>query len=107
MAATFYNISEAEMTAFLTEKGFVQISVPRTREMVFAKRVDSEGKMLSLRVFTGIVAGQSRGVGDDAIRVVLMQRDFQGKIYARGGTKRVNRVKNWKNNLTLRLKEFA
>lgn len=112
MAATYYNISENEMREFLEGQGFSQIKLPRTIELVFAKRVDQDDLPLSLRVFTGInPSGSSRAVGKDAIRVTLFMRtrqairfeDVPSNIIKLGGSKRVHRVENWKKNLQSRI----
>lgn len=102
--AIFYNISEAEMREFLEAQGFSQIRLSRTRELVFAKRVDQDNIPMSLRVYTGINPnGVSREVGKDAIRVVLFMRTRDGSIFKLGGSKRVHRVLFWKKNLQKRL----
>jgi len=105
----FHNITLAEMTFFLEPKGFTQIEVEQTYEIVFAKRVDVKGHQLSLRVFTGIDAGtdESRECGADAVRVMLFTRTEQGTILRVCGCGRVNRIKTWKKNLGKRLRDFA
>lgn len=104
MAATFYNITESEMTEFLSAKGFRKIELPNTVELVYGKRVDQDGNPLSLRVYTGINPnGHSRGVGEDAMRVVLFGKKSDGSIVKLGGSKRVNRVQTWKKNLGNRI----
>jgi Topoisomerase DNA binding C4 zinc finger len=104
MAAEYHNITEAEMNEFLAPQGFKKIVIPGTYEIVYAKRVDQGKNQLSLRVNTGInPSGQSRGVGEDAMRIVLFLRDETGKITKLAGSKRVHRVKNWKQNLQTRL----
>lgn len=104
MAAKFYNITETEMNEFLSAKGFRKMELPNCAELVWGKRVDSDDFQLSMRVYSGInPSGQSRGVGKDAIRVVLVKRDPDGKIYKVGGSKRVNRVETWKKNLANRI----
>ena len=65
----FTNITKSEMQDFLGTLGFAEISIPNCNESVFAKRIDKNGIPLSMRVYTGIVASESRGCGEDAIRV--------------------------------------
>jgi hypothetical protein len=102
--ATFYNISEDEMREFLEAQGFSQMKLPRTKELVFGKRMDQDNIALSLRVYTGIDPnGSSREAGTDAIRVVLFMRSRDGSIFKLGGSKRVHRVLFWKKNLQKRL----
>ena len=107
MAATYYDISEEEMNTFLTEKGFKQVALPNTREIVYGKRVDKDGFQLTLRVYTGIIKGHgSRSVGKDAIRVNLFNRTSSGNVNKVGGSKRVHRVQGWANNLQKRLDDW-
>lgn len=102
--ATYYNIIDTEMREFLESQGFSQVSIPRTIELVFGKRVYQDNLQLTLRVFTGInPSGSSRAVGEDAIRVILFMRSSDGNIIKLGGSKRVHRVQNWKKNLQSRI----
>lgn len=107
--AQYCNITVREMHEFLTPQTFVQIKLPRTAEIVYARRVDTDGKELSLRVYTGIdPSGNSREKGTDAIRVNLFMRipargDAPEKIVLVGGSKRVHRVHGWRENLQKRL----
>jgi hypothetical protein len=112
MPAKYYNITEAEMDAFLTKQGFARVSIEGTTEFVYGKRVDQDNLKLTLRVYTGIVpGGQSRAVGEDAIRVNLFMGIADGvengkpkwRITKLGGSKRVHRVENWQVNLQKRL----
>jgi hypothetical protein len=103
MPAEYYNVTEQEMADFLEPQGFKRVAIPGTFELVWGKRVDQDGLQLTLRVFTGIVAGQSREKGEDAIRVALHWRNETGKVIQVAGSKRVHRVKNWKDNLQKRL----
>lgn len=102
MSSQFKNISIEEMTAFLMPKGFQVISVPGTKETVFGKRMP-HNLPLTLRIYTGIENGVSRGVGEDAIRCTLFWRNSQGEVKKVSGDKRVHRVTNWKANLQNRL----
>jgi len=107
MAATYTNISKEDMEAFLVPQGFKALPLPGTTELVYGKRVDHEGLILSLRVYTGIwPSGESRAVGEDAIRINLFVRLPDGKIIKLGGSKRVHRVGGWKNNLQNRLNSW-
>jgi len=95
------------MAEFLEGQGFRTISIEGCFKYVWAKRVDRDGLQLSLRIYSGInFDGQSRGVGDDAIRVVCFWRDGDGAIHKVGGDKRVHRVKGWKANLQNRLDKW-
>jgi len=113
--AKYYNISIEEMNEFLVRQGFTRIPqemLPNTRELVYGKRVDAIGIPLTIRVYTGIdSSGQSRDVGEDAMRVVLFTKipDVQNpsKMVTKQlfGSKRVHRVAGWAKNLQSRINE--
>ncbi len=101
--ASFQPISETEMDLFLRDKGFQHVQLEGTLEKVYAKLVAPN---TSLRIYSSIVQGTSRQCGDDAIRVVLASRQKQG-IKLVGSSRRVNRTKNWRDNLQKRLDGWA
>lgn len=102
--AKYHPITMEEMWDFLVPKGFVSVELPGTTELVFSKRVDKDGLPLSMRVYTGIARGNSRPVGEDAIRVMIFWRDpNQDQIRRIATSKRVHRVLGWKNNLNDRI----
>lgn len=108
--AEYQAITIEEMDRFLTGQGFVRIDLPGTVEAVYAKRVHLAKNQilpLSLRVYTSIDAnGLGRGIGKDAIRVVLFTRDEQNRPVKISGGRRVHRVKGWKSNLSDRLRDW-
>jgi hypothetical protein len=104
--ANYYAITKEEIEDYLLPQGFQEISLPKTNERVYAKRVDHDKMPLSLRVYTGIVGEASRGVGEDAIRVTVFWRDSDGQIRKASGSKRVHRVENWKANLQSRIDHY-
>lgn len=119
MAAQYHNITREEMESFLLPRGFRQIFKPGTAELLYGRRLDfQDGKKiagmpaLSLVVFTGINPdGNSRTVGADAIRVAILFRDEkQNGILPEpigiGKSKRVHRVKGWRENLNDRLQNW-
>lgn len=82
-------ISLRDMDEFLSRQGFSVISnLPHTREVVYGKVV---GANLCLRVYTSIEGESSRGVGEDAIRTVLVAR-VEGEVKLIGSDRRVHRV---------------
>lgn len=97
-------ITRDEMHEFLVGRGFIPLTIEGTKELVYGRIV---AQNLSLRVYTSIVGGSSRGVGKDAIRTVLVTRingrgpDSEIKIV--GSDRRVHRVEGWRNNLQDRL----
>jgi hypothetical protein len=115
--AHYKNVTAAEMDAFLTPLGFKVVNLKkcdpndRTTEIVYSKRVDRNNFQLSLRVYTGIVAGESREVGADAMRATLFLRTWNPQkngweLVCLNGSKRVHRVENWQKNLKDRLDKW-
>jgi len=100
MAAKFYPVKKEEMAALLEPWGFDLIALAGVVELVWQK-IRPSG--VAVRVFSGInPSGVSRGVGEDAIRVELYYIR-EGVTYRIGGTKRVHRVENWRENLKGRI----
>jgi hypothetical protein len=97
--ARFQPISETEMDLFFKDKGFSHVLLEGTTEKVYAKLVAPN---TSLRIYSSIESGTSRQCGEDAIRVVLATRNPSG-IKIVGSSRRVNRTKNWRDNLQKRL----
>lgn len=98
--AKFYNISAGEMREFLqAEKGWRELI--QGREIVFSYNLKSNNN-ICIKVYSGILANnnQSRGCGQDAIRVCAVNvTTNKGWIK----TARVHRVEGWKNNLKNRV----
>lgn len=105
MAARYVNVTIDQIDGFLVEKGFKIIHPKNTVETVYGKRVQQGEFQLTLRVYTGINPdGNSRAVGKDAMRVALfLRRETDWEIVEVGGSKRVNRVQNWRKNLGERI----
>ncbi len=93
-------VTFAEIHAILAPQGFVEVQVPGTRERVFSRFVTTG---ICQRVLTSVVGDTSRGVGEDAIRVVLVTKLANGEIKLIGVDKRVHRVEGWRANLGQRL----
>lgn len=103
---TYTNITEDEMSAFLVGEGFRKLTLPGVSEVVFGKRVDSQEMLLTIRIYTGIFLGESREVGKDAIRTVLFWKSVD-RIVKIASVGRVNRTKNWRDNLKDRIDEIV
>lgn len=102
--AEYVNITKEEMEEVLSPQGFKQVSLPSTIELVYGKRVDVDGLMLTLRIYSSINPdGNARDVGEDAIRCMVMWRKEDGDVKKIGTTKRVNRVGGWRKNLQSRI----
>jgi hypothetical protein len=98
--AQFYPISRSEMSALVEPWGFALITLTGVNELVWAKK-RPDG--IEARIYSGInPTGESRGKGEDAIRVYLFWHK-DGEVYPVGGSKRVHRVKGWRDNLKARL----
>jgi hypothetical protein len=93
-------IKEAEMRTFLEGKGFSEIKLPDTKEIVFGKIMATN---VCLRVYTTIESGVSRAKGEDAIRFVLVTKNATGVVKVIGSTKKVLRTRNWKANMSARI----
>lgn len=95
-------IRSEEMASVLEPLGFKTIYVEGVREQVFAKRV---AKNISVRVYTSVCDGVSRGTGKDAIRVTAFAW-IDGGPKMIGGSTRVHRVTGWRENLQKRLRDW-
>jgi hypothetical protein len=105
--ANYTNITKSEMLEFLSPLGFSELKIPNCSELVLGKRIDKNGIPLSLRVYTGIVSENSRGCGDDAIRVNTFARNLNNECKKVVTCRRVNRVAGWRKNLQTRIHEVC
>jgi len=112
---SFTTITLQEMKDFLENFAsehpgkWYEISLPDTKEVVFAKVVRIQGLKLSLRIYTSITGEVSRNKGEDAIRVVLAWKDEKDPTRTPrivGKSKRVHRMENWRKHLTSRLEQW-
>lgn len=102
--ANYVNITQQEIEEFLLPQGFQKMELPNVKELVYGKRIDQDGLPLCLRVFTGINPdGNSRTVGEDAMRCYLIWKREDGDTRIIASSKRVHRVKGWRNNLDERI----
>jgi hypothetical protein len=83
----------------LEAQGFEYYDEPNAGEYVFQKYVDRGDKKITLRLYTSVSkwTDDSRDVGTDAIRLVVMGNGYK---YGEG---RVNRTQNWRKNLQSRI----
>ena len=105
----YTRITETEMDNILLENGFEAIDIPGTKEKAYQFEFDTKsGERFALRIYSSIDlrTGDSRGCGNDAIRVMVMWKN--GNEWTRiGSTKRVNRIQTWKKNLENRLNSWT
>jgi hypothetical protein len=131
---TFVRITQDEMLQSLEEAGgkWFPLTLPRTLELVYGRRVDKEATPLTLRIYTSLNPdGIGRDCGRDAIRVQLFTKitceECRGsgitheqaptractackgeKFVMRrvGASKRVNRTLRWQHRLVKRIKDW-
>lgn len=95
----YVNVPEADMRSMMEgECGFEQIKLDGTTELVFQRQVSStQGRVFpyAVRVYSSVAYGSTRGVGEDAIRVVLMntETDRPVKIMGEGRKNRDRKSK--------------
>jgi hypothetical protein len=102
----YCKIEESEMVSFLWEKGFSPVELPNCRELVLGKVVRKGDYPVCLRVYTSIVRGEGRDVGEDAIRVVVVTKHDKAGVIPFGRSRRVYRVQGWRNNLQNRIETW-
>ena len=81
---------------------------PENREVVYG-RLDTCGTMqVTIRIFTSLPAAEMtvRKRGADAIRIVVVGRDYTGTVHPVSKPKRVYRTTGWKKNLQHALKDW-
>lgn len=93
------------MRGFLSNRGFQEMELEGTRELVMGRRV---GEFISLRVYTSISRGSARDRGKDAIRVELywMDRANGNEIIHIGHSRKVLRIQTWRRNLAKRINNW-
>jgi hypothetical protein len=111
MPATYTPISRGEIEAVLLERGFTEALRPGIGERIYSKPVkETDRYRLAVVVYSSIAmgTGQSRNVGDDAIRVV-MEVSIPGRSTSKivQGARRVHRTQGWRNNLAKRIAEIS
>lgn len=102
MPPLYTKIELHEMTTVLEALGFEYYNDPYATEYVFQKYITRNDKMYTLRLYTAIAKynSDSRPVGEDAIRLVVLCND---KHYGNG---RVNRTQNWRKNMIARINKW-
>jgi len=99
MGKRYVNITKDEMEAFLLERGFQQMEIAGTRELVFGRVFTQDGHKVSLRILTAInPSGESRDCGSDAIRVQAFWM-HDGEPVPVGRFQRCLRTKGWRQNI--------
>ncbi len=105
----YTRITETEMDNIFLENGFEAIDIPGTKEKVYQFEFNTKsGERFALRIYSSIDlrTGDSRGCGNDAIRVMVMWKN--GNEWTRiGSTRRVNRIQTWKKNLENQLNSWT
>jgi len=112
--AYYYSIPIEEMEDELESYRFSPVDLMYrnrpVKEWVYERKLPNSPNHY-VRVYTGInrygqTAGESRGVGKDAIRIQVIYRDEKGETLV-SQTKRVHRVGGWRKNLKKRMLEVS
>jgi hypothetical protein len=101
MGAVYVPISKTEMHNVLTAGGFTEVKVDGTYEAVYERKFNSVPR-LAIRVYTSICEGSSRGCGEDAIRVTLVDTVLQRGV---GKAGRTNRVHGWQTRIRSKINQ--
>lgn len=114
MTKRYVEISETEMTALMEdEMGFDREFPPGTTEIVWQRQIESKSGdkfPYAVRVYSSVAYGSTRGCGEDAIRVLIINLDTGRpiKLTPQKGKagKRIYRTKSAMSNLRTRCREF-
>ncbi len=96
---TYVNVTESDFRSVMEEKSFTQVQLQGTTELVFERPVvkKSGPTGYKIRVYSSVAYGNTRNVGEDAIRVQLIDEktSYPVRIYGEKGRKvgkRINRT---------------
>lgn len=105
---TYTNVTANDIAVVLQPLGFVRMDLPGTDEIVFSKKITFEQAPTIIRIYTGVLraTGQSRPVGQDAIRVCL-GRLIDGHVRIFKTLPTVRRTGTWSLNLLQRLSDIG
>jgi len=99
----YVEITLEEMKNFLEPHGFIMHKRDEKTEWVANKIFQCEKTLYLIRVYTSINPNErSRGSGSDAIRLGVFTSNGEWVF----GTKRVNRTKNWRDAIQIRVTEL-
>ena len=96
---TYTEIMQREFEEVLTKNGYKWKIVADLRAKETIYLIESDG--VSIKIYSSIVDGVSRGVGTDAIRTVGW--DLVSNLPVMSSEARVYRTENWKSNLVQRI----
>jgi hypothetical protein len=101
-AREYYNVKQDEFEPFMvSNKFFRNRDINGVNELVYDQKIIRHKQLFIIRIFSSINPnGNSRGSGLDRIRVVVFHDE---KPF--GSTKQVNRLRNWQNNLSTKMKQ--
>jgi len=107
MPPTYQEITLEEFTKVVEPFGFKPMAQQGAKEKVFGKVMSVGNTKISLRLYSSIVDGVSRGVGEDAIRLSTVYKKSDDSIRPLYPTdKRVYRTENWQSNLAKLLESW-
>lgn len=104
---TYHAVSAEELEAALSEVPqvtFERVRIERVRERVYQAQVARDCWLVC---YSSIVDGEARGVGEDAIRFVVIYRGPAGtKDRVLVKAKRIHRITTWRKNLKARVESM-
>jgi hypothetical protein len=104
---TYHAVSAEELEAALAaipQVTFERVRIERVRERVYQAQVARDCWLVC---YSSIVDDEARGVGEDAIRFVVMYRGHAGtKDRVVVKAKRVHRITTWRKNLNARVESM-
>jgi len=97
----FVNVTTEDIAQVLEPNGFVKMDLPDAAEWAFSKKITFENAPTIVRVYTGILkaTNQSRGAGQDAIRVCLGRKTEGARVRIFKTLPTVRRIGTWRIHL--------
>ena len=105
----FTNVRVEDIEKVLIPLGFLKVNLSNTAEVTFSKIVQFEGAPTVVRIYTGILksTGESRGAGQDAIRVCLGRAHDGGDVRIFKTLQTVRRIGTWALHLLDRINSIG
>ena len=105
----FTNVRVEDIEKVLIPLGFLKVNLHNTAEVTFSKIVQFEGAPTVVRIYTGILksTGESRGAGQDAIRVCLGRAHDGGDVRIFKTLQTVRRIGTWALHLLDRINSIG
>ncbi len=106
---SFHNVTALDIEKVLIPLGFLRVNLNNTAEITFSKIIQFEGAPTVIRIYTGILktTGESRGAGQDAIRVCLGRAHDGGDVRIFKTLQTVRRNGTWAIHLLDRINSIG